>query len=162
MEPVFSYRHRHVSGEEIAFIQQLIREHPQASRRALSTTLCQAWNWVQPNGALRDMVCRGLMLELHRAGLIELPAVRRRPPNPLARRCAPAAVAVDSRPLQASLSQIQPVQLRQVRRSAEEGLFNSLIAQYHYLGYSQPVGEHLSRPSRNQKSNTMAAPPKAR
>jgi hypothetical protein len=71
-------------------------------------------------------------------------------------------VAVDSRPLQASLSQIQPVQLRQVRRSAEEGLFNSLIAQYHYLGYSQPVGEHLSRPSRNQKSNTMAAPPKAR
>jgi hypothetical protein len=143
MEPVFSYRHRHVSGEEIAFIQQLIREHPEASRRALSTKLCQAWNWVQPNGALRDMVCRGLMLELHRAGLIELPAVRQRPPNPLARRGAPAVVEVDSRPLQASLSQIQPVQLRQVRRSAEEGLFNSLIAQYHYLGYSQPVGEHL-------------------
>jgi hypothetical protein len=143
MEPVFSYRHRHVSGEEIAFIQQLIRDHPQASRRALSTKLCQAWNWVQPNGALRDMVCRGLMLELHRAGLIELPAVRRRPPNPLARRGTPAVVEVDSRPLQASLSQIQPVQLRQVRRSAEEGLFNSLIAQYHYLGYSQPVGEHV-------------------
>lgn len=140
MEPVFSYRHRHVSGEEIAFIQQLIREHPEASRRALSTKLCQAWNWVQPNGALRDMVCRGLMLELHRAGLIELPAVRQRPPNPLARRGAPAVVEVDSRPLQASLSQIQPVQLRQVRRSAEEGLFNSLIAQHHYLGYSQPVG----------------------
>jgi hypothetical protein len=143
MEPVFSYRHRHVSGEELAFIQQLIRDHPQASRRALSTKLCQAWNWVQPNGALRDMVCRGLMLELHRAGLIELPAVRRRPPNPLARRAPPAKVEVDSRPLQASLDQIQPMQLRQVRRSAEEGLFNSLIAQHHYLGYSQPVGEHL-------------------
>lgn len=143
MEPVFSYRHRHVSGEEIAFIQQLIREHPQASRRALSTKLCQAWNWVQPNGAPRDMVCRGLMLELHRAGLIELPAVRRRPPNPLAQRSTPAVVEVESWPLQASLSQIAPVRLRQVRRSAEEGLFNSLIAQYHYLGYSQPVGEHL-------------------
>jgi len=143
MEPIFSYRHRSVSAEELAFIRQLIAEHPQASRRALSRTLCQAWKWVQPNGALRDMVCRGLMLELHRAGLIELPPVRRCPPNPLARRRAPALVEVDSRPLQASLSELQPVALRPVRRTAEEGLFNSLIEQHHYLGYSQPVGEHL-------------------
>jgi hypothetical protein len=143
MEPIFSYRHRSVSAEELALIRQLIAEHPQASRRALSQRLCQAWNWVQPNGALRDMVCRGLMLELHRAGLIELPPVRRRPPNPLARRLPPARVEVDSRPLQASLDEIGPLELRPVRRTAEEGLFNSLIEQHHYLGYSQPVGEHL-------------------
>ena len=31
----------------------------------------------------------------------------------------------------------------QVRRTPDEGLFNSLLAQYHYLGYQQPVGEHL-------------------
>jgi len=143
MEPIFYYRHRRVSGEEVAFIRQLIAGHPQASRRALSAKLCQAWNWVQPNGALRDMVCRGLMLELHRAGLIELPPVRRRPPNPLARRRAPAVVEVEAQPLQASLGEIGPLELRQVRRSGEEGLFNSLLDQHHYLGYTQPVGEHL-------------------
>lgn len=143
MEPIFCYRHRSVSAEELAFIRQLIAEHPQASRRALSTKLCQAWNWVQPNGALRDMVCRGLMLELHRTGLIELPPVRRRPPNPLARRRAPAAVEVDAQSLQARLSEIGPVQLRQVRRTDEEALCNSLLEQHHYLGYTQPVGEHL-------------------
>jgi hypothetical protein len=143
MEARLTYRGRAVTDDDVTFIRQLIAADPTASRRALSRKLCQAWNWVQPNGALRDMVCRGLMLELHRAGLIELPAVRRRPPNPLARRAPPAKVEVDSRPLQASLDQIQPMQLRQVRRSAEEGLFNSLIAQHHYLGYSQPVGEHL-------------------
>ena len=143
MEAIFSYRHRRVSGEEVAFIRQLIAEHPQASRRALSTKLCQAWNWVQPNGALRDMVCRGLMLELHRAGLIELPAVRRRPPNPLARRRAPAVVEVDVDPLHASLGEIQPLEVRQVRRTPEEALFNSLLQHHHYLGYTQPVGEHL-------------------
>jgi len=31
----------------------------------------------------------------------------------------------------------------QVRRSASEKLFNSLVEKYHYLGYTQPVGEHL-------------------
>ena len=33
--------------------------------------------------------------------------------------------------------------IRQVRRSAEEPLFNHLLDRYHYLGYSRPVGEHL-------------------
>ena len=30
-----------------------------------------------------------------------------------------------------------------MRRTPEEPLFNSLMEQYHYLGYEQPVGEHL-------------------
>jgi len=30
-----------------------------------------------------------------------------------------------------------------VRRTAEEPLFNALIETHHYLGYTQPVGEHL-------------------
>ena len=30
-----------------------------------------------------------------------------------------------------------------MRRTPEEALFNSLMEQYHYLGYEQPVGEHL-------------------
>ena len=114
-----------------------------ASRRELSKKLCQAWCWVQANGSLRDMVCRGLMLELHRAGLIELPAVRKVPPNPLARRSPPLRMEVDRQPLQACLIELPPLRLCQVRRTPEEGLFNSLLAQYHYLGYTQPVGEQL-------------------
>ena len=44
---------------------------------------------VEANGALRDMVCRGLLLMLHRSGAIELAAVRQIFPNPLARRDLP-------------------------------------------------------------------------
>ena len=143
MDTAFSYRHRVVTASDITFIRALIAEHPTASRRDLSKKLCHAWNWVQPNGAPRDMVCRGLMLALHRAGSIELPLVRRVPPNPLAQRSRPAVIAVDSQLLQVALSEIQPVELRQVRRTPDEALFNSLLEQFHYLGYSQPVGEHL-------------------
>ena len=89
------------------------------------------------------MVCRGLMLMLHREGLIELPAVRQVPRNPLVERNLAAIVSVDERPLQGSLAELGPVELRQVRRTPEEALFNSLLQQHHYLGYTQPVGEHL-------------------
>ena len=50
---------------------------------------------------------------------------------------------MDDTPLRVSLAELGPLQLRQVRRTPEEALFNSLLAQHHYLGYSQPVGEHL-------------------
>jgi hypothetical protein len=89
------------------------------------------------------MVCRGLLLMLHRAGEIELPPVRYTPPNPLAKREQPAAMRIDTTPIQGSLSQLQPIEFQLVRRTPDEPLFNSLMEHHHYLGYEQPVGEHL-------------------
>jgi hypothetical protein len=46
-------------------------------------------------------------------------------------------------PLNGALADIRPVSLQQVRKTADEPMFNSLMEQHHYLGYEQPVGEHL-------------------
>jgi hypothetical protein len=147
MEEKLRHRGRIVTDDDIEFIRRLIAEHPGTSRWALSKTLCEAWNWRQSNGALRDMVCRGLMLALHRAGHIELPPIRFATHNPLGERGAqrrkPTPALVDTTPLNAALSEIRPLEFRQVRRTWEEPLFNSLLDRYHYLGYAQPVGEHL-------------------
>jgi Domain of unknown function (DUF4338) len=137
------YRGRVVTDTDVAFIRQLIESHPGVSRHGLSQKLCQAWNWVQPNGQPRDMVCRGLMLALHRAGHIELPPPRMTLRNPLVHRSRPAAMEVDRTPLRDSLRGLGPLEIQQVRRTDQEMLFNSLIEHYHYLGYTQPVGEHL-------------------
>ena len=137
------YRGRTVSNEDIVFIRDLIAQQPQLSRRRLSAKLCEAWQWKQANGALRDMVCRGLLLMLHRNGEIELPAVRQISLNPFVKRARPQPVLIDATPLDKRLDQIRPIELVQVRRTADEPLFNSLIEQHHYLGYEQPVGEHL-------------------
>ena len=80
---------------------------------------------------------------LHRRGLIELPPVRWVPRVSPGDRKSPVLMEVDQAPLQASFAQIGPLQVRQVRRTPEEVLFNSLMQQHHYLGYTQPVGEHL-------------------
>jgi len=98
---------------------------------------------VQTNGALRDVVCRGMMLMLHRAGHIEMPPVRRVVRNPLVDRAPPCVVDVDQAALQMSLAALGALEIRQVRRTTQEALFNSLVQQHHYLGYAQPVGEHL-------------------
>jgi hypothetical protein len=143
MGVILRYRGREVGDADVAFIRELIACHPAASRRSLSKKLCEAWDWRQANGVLRDMVCRGLMLQLDRAGHIELPPVRQRPPNPLAKRCQPVPVTVDTTPLRSPLGELRPLELRQVRRTGEERLFNALLEEHHYLGYTQPVGEHL-------------------
>jgi hypothetical protein len=137
------YRGQRFGGDEIAFIRQFIADHPELSRWKLSRLLCEARQWKQANGALRDMVCRGLLLALDRAGEIQLPPVRRRVRNRLVERQCPEPVIPDNRAVCGPLGRITPLEFVQVRRTAEERLFNSLMEQYHYLGYEQPVGEHL-------------------
>ena len=139
----FRYRGKVVTSDDVAFIRQLILDNPNDSRWALSKMLCRAWNWVQPNGALKDMVCRGLMLELHRAGHIRLPAKKRRVNNPFVNRKKPAKVTIDHSPVDEKLSDIKPLRFCQVRRTGLEKLYNSLIEHYHYLCYCHPVGEQL-------------------
>jgi hypothetical protein len=84
-----------------------------------------------------------LMLALHRGGHITLPPPRRVQQWPLARRSPPAPVEVPPVPLEVPLSELGPLEVRQVRRTPEESLVKSLVEQHHYLGYVHPVGEHL-------------------
>lgn len=137
------YRGRQIHPEDILFIRELIGQHPTDSRRKLSTRLCEAWDWRQSNGTLRDMVCRGLLLMLERAGEITLPPVTYKRHNPLAQRSRPEPVLLDRTPIQVSLKELGPIEVEQVRRTGDEPLFNSLMEGHHYLGYEQPVGEHL-------------------
>src|SRR5258706_14971745 len=101
----WKYRGRIFNLADIESIRRLIAAHPEASRWALSRKLCENWNWKQPNRALRDMVCRGLLLMLERSGQIELPPVRRRPPGRPARR---EPVIADDRPGCGRLSELGP------------------------------------------------------
>jgi hypothetical protein len=139
----WKYRGRPITAEDILYIRELVAAHPEASRRTLSTKLCEAWQWKQPNGTLCDMVCRGLLLMLERAGQITLPPVTYVRHNPLANRARPAPVLIDRTPIEWRLRDIQPLAFQQVRRTPDESLFNSLMEEHHYLGYEQPVGEHL-------------------
>lgn len=143
MELDLRYRGRVATTEDVELINTLMAVNPDDSRFKLSFKFCKEVGWVQPNGRLKDMVARGYMLALHRAGHITLPPKRMDPVNPLTARKKPPKVEVDRTPVNTKLKKILPIEFFQVRRSSKEKLFNSLISRYHYLGYTQPVGEHL-------------------
>jgi hypothetical protein len=143
VDALLRYRGRPITPADLAFLRTLLAAQPRLSRRAVSFAVCAAWQWTQPNGQPCDAVCRGLLLWLHRAGHLVLPPPRWRTVKPWRPRTSAPPVLVDPSPLAASLRDLRPLEIRQVRRSADEGLFNGLLAQYHYLGYQQPVGAHL-------------------
>ena len=141
--PTLRYRGREITRADILYIRGLVASNPGDSRRTLSKKLCETWGWRQANGALRDMVCRGMLLMLERAGEISLPPVSYVRHNPLAHRARPAPILLDQTPMEAKLKDLGLIEFQQVRRTSDEPLFNSLMEHHHYLGYEQPVGEHL-------------------
>lgn len=143
MDTILTYRGRTIGPDEVSFIREVTEAYWERGRSAISRELCRQWDWRQPNGHMKAMVCRGLLLKLERAGHICLPP---RSPNWVYRPRNPRieAFQVDATPLEGPLRDLLPLQWCQVRRTgAQEKLFNHLIATYHYLGYCQTVGEHL-------------------
>jgi len=143
MDAILNYRSRSITERDICFVRDLIETNPDDNRTALSRKICSAWAWVQPNGYPKEMICRGLLLRLERDGYITLPPRQSVPRNPDSYRKRPAPVQADHAPLQTDFKQVKSIALRQVRRTEFEKLHDGLIAQFHYLGYAQPVGEHL-------------------
>ena len=90
-------------------MRAFIAGHPGMSRRRLSENLCEAWQWKQGNGALCSLLCRGLMLMLHRAGEIEFPPVRQISLNPFVRRARPQPALIDRTPVNSIITWVMQI-----------------------------------------------------
>ena len=135
-------RNRTIASEDLLYIQNLVNEYWHLGRTHISRILCQRWNWFQPNGQMKDMACRELMLTLERSGHLELPPALTGAHNDKRNRTLPS-VLVDQSPMEGRLADYGPVTMTMVRNTPLESLYNSLLHQYHYLGYRQIVGQHL-------------------
>ena len=135
-------RKRTITEEDIPSIQAIVNGHWDKGRTHISKVLCEKWNWRQPNGHLKDMACREVLLTLKRKGIISLPPGCHNGNNKVRNQSIPV-VQIEKTPLQGKPSQFQPVQIQLVRNTSFEPLYNSLIQQHHYLGYRQIVGNHL-------------------
>src|SRR5437667_11383005 len=112
MPATWRYRGQTIDREQLTFLREFIAAHPDSSRWKLSRQLCEALGWKQANGALRDGVCRGLLLLLERGGEIALPAVRRHIPGQRRNeRSRPQPVLIDTTPLTLPLSMLCPLQM---------------------------------------------------
>ena len=86
------------------------------------------------------MACRELLLTLYRKGLLDYPPPKSTPRN--AKKVV-KKIDVDTTPVISKLAAIEPVTVKMIRHTKLEPLYDSLVHQYHYLGYTQIVGNHL-------------------
>jgi hypothetical protein len=135
-------RKRTLTKEDIETIQATVNKNWDKGRTPISKILCQKWNWVQPNGRLKDMACREVLLTLNRKGLLKLPPRQNSAYNEKRNRSIPL-VDVDQSLVNCKLAHLPPVELKMVRGTDVEPLYNSLVQEHHYLGFRQIVGNHL-------------------
>lgn len=143
MELGIKYQGKVATEQEVNFIRDFISSHPGHTRTRISQGLCQAWDWKYSSGHLKDQACRGYLLALERAGLIELPPRKFTPPNPLANRRKPPKIAVDTAPVTGDIASLRPLVVTTAKTDSGRKVYNSLIEEYHYLGYAHPIGENL-------------------
>jgi len=147
---------RELRPEDVALIRDWLQTHPDSNRTRLSRALCEAWNWRNGAGRLKDMAARSLLLKLEAGGQIQLPPRRTASVNGLRNRQV-LPVEHDQQPIAGSLRSLQPVQVQPVAEGgAEARLFHFLLRRYHYLGLRNCVGENLKYLARDQNGRALA------
>ena len=140
------FRNKKISHKEVKEIRKIIQTYWDRGRTYISREICQELNWRQPNGQLKDQVCRLLLLKLEEKGNIELPARKTSAHNDRRSYCRlreEVLQDVSTEPIVGRLRQIKPIELKQVRGTAQEHLWNILVYKYHYLKHKVIVGSHL-------------------
>ena len=142
MEPiVFRYRSRELASHDIDFIRSAISKYYSRGRSYISRVLCRHWNWVQPNGKLKEYPARDLLLRLEEKGFIKLPP-RFNQKNNLKRNTYAQIPIFKKQDLTGIVGNYSKLTI-QIVKQTDSYLWNYLLHHYHYLGQPKLVGEHL-------------------
>lgn len=132
-----------VSNEQLTLILEVFKRFSGLSRTELTYTVCELLNWVRPNGKLKTPECRKFLETLDAQGLLQLPALKIKGRGK-SKKIIFTTLSDEGKPLQGTVKEFKPINLRLVSTKQERTHFRELIERYHYLGYRTPFGAHLS------------------
>ena len=135
------YHGRDFTVAEMKLVRELVATEP--SRAAIARAFCRRTGWLKPDGGLKVMMAKVVMLKMHRDGIIKLPPPKWRPGPP-----KPVVFGPDTEPplfpVPATFDEARPLEFRIVKSGTREGrLWNEFVARYHYLGYTRLVGAQM-------------------
>jgi len=141
----FFLQGRKVTDQDIVLIKKLITDNPSWNRTRLSKEICRLWGWQRPDGQLKDMACRNLLLKLAQKECIQLPkSLHQNHSFRSHRHPLPIPPVLHSKALiSCSIKQLYPIEVQVIEKGLDLKLFKFLISEYHYLGWSGTVGENL-------------------
>ncbi|HEV2209802.1 MAG TPA: Druantia anti-phage system protein DruA [Verrucomicrobiae bacterium] len=147
---------RPIGPAQLEQVRGLLGAHADWSRYRLSRELCHRWNWRSLTGQIKDMAARTLLLKLEQRGWVALPARRGLSPNRMRHK---QIRLLDHRtdPITGPLRPLQPLQILELNEQpAAQGVFDSLLRQYHYLGYTSAVGQNVKYLVRDRQGRDLA------
>ncbi len=154
--PTVTVQGRQLDDSGLAEIQAVVDANPTWSRWRIADDLVRRWDWRNAAGRLKDMSCRRMLARLELKGLVRLPA-RRQLPGRRTSRVIPVPVGVDQSEIAVPLSALQPVSLEVIRYGTDSAqLFDGLLSQHHYLGYSYPIGANVRYLVRSREGRVLA------
>jgi hypothetical protein len=137
------YCGRAFGEDELACIRRLAAE-PGTTRRAISRRVCEQVGWRKPDGGLKEMSCRVVLLRMQADGLVRLPAPRHRCSNTARAAAPPRSPQTEPQaPLLTAAGLLRAVRLELVDSPRDSRLWNEHIDRYHYLGYQPLPGAQL-------------------
>ena len=146
--------------EQLTQVQALISQNRGWSRYRLSRELARLWDWHTPQGQLKDMAARTLLLKLQEQGWIELPARRMKSPTRSGRAPVGGPLLPEPDPIESVLEELLPLRLHEVSqqgRSSARQQLEAALHRYHYLGYRSRVGHNLQYWVRDRLERPLAA-----
>lgn len=147
---------RSIGAAELLQLRSLLESRPEWSRYRLSVELCLLWNWRAPNGQLKDMAARTLLLKLEQRGQVRLPPKRRPSPNRMLHKQV-RAVAHTREAIHDPLAQLAPLAVIELSQRPEDlPLYEWLLHEHHYLSYASPVGLNLKYLVRDRQGRPLS------
>ena len=147
---------RWIGSTELDSIRQLLSENPHWSRWRLSRAICELWDWRAPNGQIKDMAARTLLLKLEERGCLKLPLRRQTAASRMGqKRLIPIEHATE--PVNAPLSELMPLEVQELNPSHPGlPLWDWLLHRYHYLSYVSAVGLNLKYLIRDRQGRPLS------
>jgi len=134
-------RGRHFSSQELKLISQIVQENCEHGRTRASIKICRALKWNQPNGLPKDRACRDVLLALEQRGYIVLPPRKNASKRNIQAKKRNFDHALDK----TSVKHIDfsSIKFEQVKGTKKEQLWNWIVDNFHYLGFTVFVGRSL-------------------
>lgn len=141
--------------KDIELMAALVTDYWEEGRTKISEAICEALDWRQDNGWLKDRACRDVLRRLESMKLIKLPPSR-------SSSAATVQYSKWSAPEREEaqrtvISELDgPLRLVLAKGNRTEKKWNSLVQTHHYLGFKVSVGRTLKFLVRDD-SNTLGA-----
>ena len=134
-------RGRYFDQAALTVIKQITTQHYEEGRSAISRKICTEMDWRQPNGWLKDRACRDVLLHLNSEGIITLP-----PPKSQNTRVCVKTNENDKLRWLLEMPLIENYfkpEIKMVKGTRDEIVWNKLVRMFHYQGYSVIVGNSI-------------------